>query len=376
MKKVLILLTASSLMVGILGFYPNLGKGAVMEGIYLDQKNEFVSGGGAMTIASNNRRQTFKPTVSLITSAEVYLKNRKEGSKLMGVIKDSTGKAISTSEEITLVQANQAPNAWETISFPAPYGPYTPESTYTLVLSINDSQTQWTWNDGNKYDRGQALGGSSPSTQDFLFRIYGKLESASLNADHPATGSNASSGTAADQSIKSPTLGYVLKNGSKIEAPIDKTIEVTSKDSLKVAGNASSGLKVVLFVGDETYSGTADEGGTWEIEIDTSKLKEDIFTVSAEARVDDAKASEKAELFKLKKVTEKAAATASPNFLQELLTKYFPYLMGVLAALLTGFLATLYYLIKHRKSIGPKIEPLKKAEGPAPAKKKIRLIQN
>lgn len=381
MKKTLILLIAVSLLAGILGIYPNIGKSAVMEGITLDQKNEQPIQGLGMTISNYGKGQTFKPEFNILTGVEVYLMNRMEGGQIMATIKNSNGQTVATSEVGTMVQAGLAPNTWETLNFASPYGPLIPGQTYQVILTcLLNNQTSWGYNLGNHYANGQAVGGANPASEDFLFRTYGKLESASLSADHPAAGSTPSQNqVSVSQNIALPTLSYVLKNNEKIEAPIEKVVLIKEKDKLKVFGKSTAGYSVVLFTDSDNYSGTVDKNGEWSIEIDTDKLTGDKeITIQGQAQTPEAKGSEIADLFKVKKITEKPVTKTEPRtFLQKLLTDYFLYLVAALVVLLIGLTVLLYYLTKKREALKPlEKKPIEKIADAEKPKKKIKIIQN
>lgn len=379
MKKVLVSAIAISLMASLFSVYPNMGKSAVMEGISVDQKNEAPIPGNAMTISNFGKGQTFKPEFNILTSVDVYLKTRVEGAKITATIKDSADQVVTTSAEGTMVQAGVAPNTWETLSFSSPYGPLIPGQTYKIVLTCpGNNQTKWGYNTGNQYANGQAVGGGNPASEDFLFKTYGKLESASLNADHPATGSAVPQNQVdVSQNIALPTLSYILKNDEKINAPIENVVELKEKDKLKVFGKATANYNLVLFADSDNYSAIADKNGEWNIEIDTDKLTKDSeITIKAQAQTSDLKGSEIAVLFKVKKASEKAVTNVEPRtFLQKLLTDYFLYLVIGLLVLLAGLTVLLYYLVKKREVKKP--APLEKSsflnEKP---KKKIKIIQN
>lgn len=349
MKKVISLLAAVIVLVGFFGF----GLLKASDGSAIDQSYEVMSMMGYGRVGLSGMGQTFRPTMNRISSVEVYLTNRTSDSITM-IIQNPATKEIIGTETHSLTFAGDA--AWETFGF-TPSLVVRPDTEYVMYLSSNvDNNTRWMMSgDAPKYTRGFAVVVDVVKEYDMLFREYGKnvTETPAGTAVTTPAQTTTTTTTAGTESVKVPTLTYVMNGDKRIDAPITEDISVAEGAKVVLYGTSFKGAKVTVIVGNVGKPAEIDTDGNWTFTVDNSLIVEDSISVSAQAQDSTDKNSTVVVLAKLKKaaatVTVANAETKKPWYQDS------KFLMGLLALgllVLAALGGLLYYLIKHRKPKG------------------------
>src|SRR5512133_2423253 len=128
MKKII----SSGLAALLLGvFLLPLAAHAGVAGQYLDQKNEDTSViSGSMTINNYNRVQTFVPTVTKITSIDLYLKDKVPGNVLTVTVKKISDGTVVAAAAASVPFGQEGPVGWMTISYDQPFPTVVPCTEY------------------------------------------------------------------------------------------------------------------------------------------------------------------------------------------------------------------------------------------------------
>jgi len=316
---------------------------AGVEGQYLDQKNENTAAiGGSMTINNYNRVQTFTPTVTKITSIDLYLKDKVPGNVLSVVVKKiSTGNVVAAAAT-SVPFGQEGPVGWMTISYDQPFPVVTPCEEYGIYASIvGDTQTKWSWTGGNLYTGGEATGFSNT---DFLFRVYGTNDSGVTNTCTATTPTPATPTATTGATLAKPVLVRYEKNGETFNAPFDSEIALKDNDKLNLVGTSFAGAEVTVLVGEKSYDADVVASGDWTVEILASELTAGTHKVTAQAK-QGTTSSEVTELPNIKVQT--IATTAAPtetndNAFLTLIAD--ARVLGGLVALMAALVGLLIYL--------------------------------
>lgn len=304
MKKVFSLFATALLLCGFL--MPAMTSAGV-EGQIKDQYYDDTSSfGGAMVVGPStyNRAQTFRPTVSKITSVDVYLTDQLAGKRLNLMIKkESDGTIVSNWHSSTNFVGG---NGWVTISYDSPYVSVVPETEYGIYLAITgDLQTKWAWKNGNPYTRGMLKGFLD---NDGLFVVMG-IPPASVpavtNSGSEQTESvvgGTTTAIAVDASVKEPVISYIVKDKVRTDAPFKKDIIVGKGSDITLYGTSFAGAKVAIFIDEKGYEATVGPDGNWSYKANLSALEGQIYAVTAQAQNTAGKGSAIVELAKLKVV--------------------------------------------------------------------------
>lgn len=299
MKKVMSFLTALFLAGG---FLMPVSAVAGVAGQYKDQSFEDTTGTGSMTVNNYGRAQTFKPTANKIIAVDLYLKDMTPDKILSVIIKKESDGTIVAPATASVPFTGQIQNGWVTIAYESPFVSVTPETEYGIYATITgDTQTKWSWKGGNPYARGQAKGFPE---DDFLFSVWGVLDAVKATETKTAA--------IIDESIKSPVLVTVEKQGREVDLTEKKEIIMASKDKVVLKGTSFKGAKVVIFVEDKEYTASVTPDGGWEYSIDAYPLKEGTYTIKGQA-IKDTKGSEKTDLLTVKVLGVKANTATTGN---------------------------------------------------------------
>lgn len=352
MKKFLSYLLTAAMFFGTFAGFLVPAKSAV-EGSDLDQSYENLSSKvGSTTIANYpDRAQTFKPSRNTITSIDVHLVDRKADSNItLKLQKETESGGWTTVHTSTHTLLSPPAEGWETFAFLSPYITVAPGQTYAINLEVDDYQTKWSYG-SEGYANGEFLLNSS---RDAYFRVYGKNVEGqpSSVAEDKETEKQAYQEVEVDTEINSPELTYIEKNGELIEDSLER-VEVTSGDRLVVGGTAPENTRVVLFVGEETFSAEVDDAETWVLGIVHADLNEGEYKVEAQAQESEERGSEKVELFTLEKILKEDLSQEKELSLWEKIIGPWEYITyATLLALLLLMLLVLHFtqrkhLAKH-----------------------------
>lgn len=346
---------------------------AGIEGQVLDQAYEAVAGSGSVQIFNySDMWQGFKPTKNRITSVETYLKFRKVGSTVNLSVLDVNGQVLGTESHALTVGGD----GWETFAFESPYVTVTPEDRHSIKLSVNDNITHWGYN-GDGYSRGYfAKFNPDTNSNDALFRIYGLDVTQEAPAEDTTDGdtpaSNDSQTPSSSSLVKTgkniapenseigvPVLSYVEVDGEKVEST-EEAIELKDNETLKVFGKAPKDMRVALFVGENSFSVSADKDGNWNMDVDQSVIEEGEYDVTAQTQTDDGKGSKVVDFFKLNRtMTDNEVAETAEKELSlwdKIIGPWQMYVMSGLLAMLVVLLIVLHFtqkkhLVKHANKL-------------------------
>lgn len=338
MKKI-ICSGLAALLLGV--FLLPLAAHAGVAGQYLDQKNEDTSTiDGSMTIKNYNRVQTFVPTVTKITSIDLYLKDKVPGNVLTVMVKKVSDGTIVAQAATSVPFGQEGPVGWMTIAYEQPFPTVVPCTEYGIYATIpGDTQTKWSWTSGNLYSAGGATGFANT---DFLFRVYGtNLEETPSNCTSPTTTTPTPTTTA---TLAKPILVRYEKNGQTFNAPFDTEVSLEQNDKLNLVGTSFAGATVTVSVGKKTYVADVVANGDWTAEVLASELTLDSQKITAQAKKGDA-SSEIAELLNIKVLGAKTETAVTPTEENKLLLLLGDFrVLGGLAALLAVLVGLLIFL--------------------------------
>jgi hypothetical protein len=340
MKKIFSYLAAILLLGGFL--FP-LASFAGVEGQYLDQKNENVAAAVSMAEVGNYS-QSFIPTVTKITSIELYLKNQTVGEKLSVTLTKYDGTVVAPATESTpFIQKD----GWVTIAYDSPFVSVTPTYRYLIQPKIvGAGKTDWPWTGGNLYTHGEASG---MTNSDFLFRVYGtKLAGttgATTTPNASATTKVVTPETAApvDVTIVKPVLLRYDINNKSYSGPFGKVVELKRGDKLTLVGTSFPGAKVTVYLGEKPYVADIVSSGSWVADIPASDIKEGTQTITAQS-LSGSKGSEVAEMLKINIPVEKTEVKEEEKegLLLSILTN--PWVLAGLGLLLIILVILLVFL--------------------------------
>lgn len=248
-----------------------------------------------------NMIQTFKTTKEQLTRVDIFLKDRKIGSKLNLKIlpfKDQT-EILSNSPiiEKTITLEPIQPSTPDTFVFDYPYPKLKIGNYYGIKLSVNDNQTRWFYGKGENEFSGYLDGAFLVNTELFLdaaFITYGRNF---LDIPRQPSGSgglfnNKKDGTSVTlapigENVTVPRLSSLDAGGKKIDLPAKGLITLYKTDKLKLSGNTNSGNQIYIINGSNIFPVESGQDGVWTTEIEGINLiTDDIWaqTVTKDGR--------------------------------------------------------------------------------------------
>lgn len=353
MKKILL---AIMIFIFLIAMILPLNKTVAVENTK-DQSYEEISGTQWTTeIKGKSFSQVFKPTVNRITSVGFYIDGARTSTIGYGDLDFNIyaldGGQLETPDKGPLFDgrgyhaSDESGPRWTGAALRPSFAIVTPGKSYKLEIQQDSISVEGSYklgyNSVNNYQGGYF---TEIPNSDLLFRVYGYNETFSNppsegNTQQPTKKPNTVAPNPVEQSVQKPTLSYILKNEQQINAPISEEIEISSKDSLKVAGTSLAGADVALFIGDKAYFSPVGNDGKWEISVEADNIKEGSYTAQAQTQTKEGKGSEVVDFFKLKKIDQGTEEVKAPephklSFLAELFYgKYYLYTtIALLAAL-------------------------------------------
>jgi hypothetical protein len=340
---------------------------AGVEGQQVDQSNETNSLVGCATLYNYNRYQTFKPMLNRVLSVDAKLSDRKIGTNATLTIKKVSDDSVLKTETHSLTVAG---DGIETFSFDDPFVTVTPEESYSMTISTNDTQTKWCYSD-DTYARGQASIGSN---RDFVFIEMGKLVETSSDSTPTSTPADQSSSTQATTTTTTTTtesdfsvsLTYILLNDEKISPPISN-LEVINGDTFVVYGKSDKNINVKISYGDIDTTTKSDATGVWSITIPTEDLAHLDYTFSAKADNSASLNLDPTELFAFKVVAESnviSSVSAVADNASTTAKKIYnsPTAIAILVLVIVGIGTGGYFIWRKRKKMAIAREVTKKIE--------------
>lgn len=345
----------------------------------VDQQNTVISQ-GYVVIYNYGWNQTFTPTFNFLTKVQVYLKDRRTGSGITLTIRDETQGTLIVQSSHRMDDGN----GWEIFSLPGEGSGYliVPGNLHSIWIETayysEEPVPKWVKSGTNSYGGGTRRQNQTTYSDDLPFATWGYSteeeeptpeeptvdEPPSENPPEdgeqkPAQKKDASDAQAqeVDENIEAPELSYIKKNDEQMDAPIEGEVEFRSSDTLEIVGTAFPNATVVIFIGDNAYTITADENGDWTVLIDLSKISEGTYTVQAQAKNEEGIGSVKTDLYILKKLAdEKDEKQVEINPIQYptlweklVVGPYRPFTLGGLVFLLVGLIALLLFIVWKRE---------------------------
>lgn len=284
----------------------------------------------------------------------------------------------------TMLSASQATNPWDEMTVtwankPSYSGGVPKSSLCTLpsTHSLDVKEIVKKWVNYSEKNYGLVIHGSDSGSWDFgfctkensNFQLRPQLDIAYHESSvNPPQGGNQggnntgssgqnSAGTiripsASQQSaIQAPIFSYLVKNGTKMEPPINDVVEMKEGDSIEAFGTAAKDLRVVIFIRGFANDPVTDGEGNWSFKFDPLKVPEEEAMVQTQVYTASGDSSAVTDMFKIKKVAGAKVSETKPknSFWQDLTGKYLWYFIGTLSLLLIGLSVIFGVLFWKRK---------------------------
>ncbi|MBN1332052.1 hypothetical protein JW978_04180 [Candidatus Dojkabacteria bacterium] len=270
--------------------------------ITVDQQNTTISQ-ASIVIYNYGHNQTFTPTYNVLTSLQVYLKDRRAGSNITLTVKDDTAGTTV----LTAGQRMDDGTGWEVFNFVGDALGYVivPGHQHSIWLETAYYSTspvpQWVRSSNDTYAGGTRRQNSTVySDDDFAFATFGYLmddgeeDEGDVTPD-PDDGSQPTpdengqdQGTADDQSTGAeedaaaeqtaqidPTISLVkVQIGDETHlAPIEGILSLDSDETLTISGTATMNSILQVTIGDELFETLVNEEGVWTLSPELDNLE-------------------------------------------------------------------------------------------------------